>query len=321
MSNNKEQTGFTIVELLIVIVIIGILAAIVIIAYTGIQQRAKVAALTSDLKSAAKQLAIDQTLNGGYPATLADANNGQGIPASSNVTYQYTSDNTTSPQTFCMTATTGTTSYYIDQDNTPKSGACAGQSNGGATLVTNISTNPSYESNWNGAGSAGGSTVTGDTSRAMFGTHSVQISMPTGSQGMVGYFIGAFGSTAVPDTFKPNTTYVASAYVYVPSGTVDVYLSVQSSGVATTQNQSASATTSVKDSWVRLTNQFTTGASGGVNMYVLNKQTNSTAGAQFWGDGIMVTEGSTVYTYADGSSSGWKWNGTANNSTSTGSAL
>ena len=41
--------GFTIVELLIVIVIIGILAAITIVAYTGIQNRAKQAKMNSDI--------------------------------------------------------------------------------------------------------------------------------------------------------------------------------------------------------------------------------------------------------------------------------
>lgn len=37
----KAEKGFTIVELLIVIVVIGILAAIVIVAYNGVTQRAK----------------------------------------------------------------------------------------------------------------------------------------------------------------------------------------------------------------------------------------------------------------------------------------
>jgi prepilin-type N-terminal cleavage/methylation domain-containing protein len=40
----KKQTGFTIVELLIVIVVIGILAAITIVAYNGIQDRARLSA-------------------------------------------------------------------------------------------------------------------------------------------------------------------------------------------------------------------------------------------------------------------------------------
>lgn len=42
-ARHRQQTGFTIVELLIVIVVIGILAAITIVAYNGIQERARLA--------------------------------------------------------------------------------------------------------------------------------------------------------------------------------------------------------------------------------------------------------------------------------------
>ena len=45
----NRYTGFTIVELLIVIVVIAILAAITIVAYTGIQDRAKESNVQSDL--------------------------------------------------------------------------------------------------------------------------------------------------------------------------------------------------------------------------------------------------------------------------------
>jgi prepilin-type N-terminal cleavage/methylation domain-containing protein len=44
-------SGFTIVELLIVIVVIGILAAITIIAYNGVQNKANDAAIRSDLRT------------------------------------------------------------------------------------------------------------------------------------------------------------------------------------------------------------------------------------------------------------------------------
>ena len=47
----KKAHGFTIVELLIVIVVIAILAAISIVAYTGIQERAQAASVASALKS------------------------------------------------------------------------------------------------------------------------------------------------------------------------------------------------------------------------------------------------------------------------------
>lgn len=50
----KSVSGFTIVELLIVIVVIAILATISIVAYTGIQTRANASAVLSDLKAAEK---------------------------------------------------------------------------------------------------------------------------------------------------------------------------------------------------------------------------------------------------------------------------
>lgn len=46
----SKQSGFTIVELLIVIVVIAILATIAIIAYNGIQERSRASAIASDIK-------------------------------------------------------------------------------------------------------------------------------------------------------------------------------------------------------------------------------------------------------------------------------
>lgn len=61
----KPERGFTIVELLIVIVVIGILAAITIVAYNGIQQRANDARRKSDLDQIAQLLTLyDQDKNG-----------------------------------------------------------------------------------------------------------------------------------------------------------------------------------------------------------------------------------------------------------------
>ena len=51
-----RRSGFTIVELLIVIVVIAILAAITIVAFNGIQERARVSAVSSALNQANKKL-------------------------------------------------------------------------------------------------------------------------------------------------------------------------------------------------------------------------------------------------------------------------
>ncbi len=54
----KKQTGFTIVELLIVIVVIAILAAITVVAYNGIQNRAYDTTVQSDLKQIATKIEL-----------------------------------------------------------------------------------------------------------------------------------------------------------------------------------------------------------------------------------------------------------------------
>lgn len=63
-----KQRGFTIVELLIVIVVIGILAAITIVAFNGVQQRGRDSERTSDVKQLKKSLEMFYAENNYYPA-------------------------------------------------------------------------------------------------------------------------------------------------------------------------------------------------------------------------------------------------------------
>ena len=63
-----KQKGFTIVELLIVIVIIGILAAITIVAFNGTQQRGRDAQRKSDVAAITKALELYYIDKGEYPA-------------------------------------------------------------------------------------------------------------------------------------------------------------------------------------------------------------------------------------------------------------
>lgn len=68
--------GFTIVELLMVVVIIGVLAAVILVTYNGITQRAYDSRSESELASIAKAIQVYGTLNGRYPVDVS-----RGIPA------------------------------------------------------------------------------------------------------------------------------------------------------------------------------------------------------------------------------------------------
>lgn len=123
MNKTAQHTalGFTIIELLVVIVIIGILATISVISFNGIQQRAASTVLMSDLKNASAQLEIDKFSNNEqYAATAA------GLKASPGTTYQYT----TTGSTYCLSATSdrsGVTPYYVASTNLSlTSGVCPG---------------------------------------------------------------------------------------------------------------------------------------------------------------------------------------------------
>lgn len=137
---DKHQTGFTIVELLIVIVVIAILAAITIVAFNGIQDRAVSTTLQSDLNNASKKLKLYYVDYGTYPTSIDSVtycptppDTNYCLQASSGVTFgnysgdstsfslnafgpkgqqYYVSDSTaatdTSSNTFTMAATTGT---------------------------------------------------------------------------------------------------------------------------------------------------------------------------------------------------------------------
>ncbi len=73
ISLKKRNKGFTIVELLIVIVVIGILALLVITTYSGIQAKARNSKRSSDVKSLQTHVEAFFSQNGYYPS-IADLN-------------------------------------------------------------------------------------------------------------------------------------------------------------------------------------------------------------------------------------------------------
>ena len=117
---DSHASAFTIVELLIVIVIIAILAAITIVTYTGIQNRARSSALQSNLSQMAKGLEVSKVANSEvYPSTLTAAN----IKVPDSGTYNYQ----TNGSSYCLSATNAGMSYKVSNTNSsPAEGTCSG---------------------------------------------------------------------------------------------------------------------------------------------------------------------------------------------------
>lgn len=93
----RHQRGFTIVELLIAIVVIGILAAITIVAYNGIQDRANDTAVQSDLGSFIKKIKLYEAEYGTFPPSgfrSGDSTNFPAVPFKpTKSAYRITADN------------------------------------------------------------------------------------------------------------------------------------------------------------------------------------------------------------------------------------
>lgn len=79
--NLKTSKGFTIVELLIVIVVIAILAAISIVAYTGIQNRARNSAALELANQVATKVRAYNAISGSWPTGITGTTNKTFTPA------------------------------------------------------------------------------------------------------------------------------------------------------------------------------------------------------------------------------------------------
>lgn len=302
----NQPSGFTIVELIVVIIVIAILVTITAIAYSSVTNMAKQKGVETDARAMASALTKYKTENGTYPTNLSDMTS----QPQTTSTFQYTY--TASTRSYCLTASiTGFSMYMVSGNSTVTKGACPGHGLNGNPPITNIAKNPI------GSGSSSQYATSGWFS-TICGTDAVDTAGISWNSQTNWHRMAWSGSGC--NTLRMNfdlsnlqngATYTISALVgndgsSSTSFTMDLADQNQTTftlnpGDMRTINFSASRST--YDSTYRFLD-INPGTGNGV---LINK--------------VMVTQGTTVYNYADGSSPNWVWNGTAYASTSTGPAL
>jgi len=313
----KKQSGFTIVELLIVVVVIAILAAITIVAYNGIQNRAKQSAAQSTVSQANRKVLLYATQNADqYPPDLTTA----GVTDTTGLEYTY--NNSASPRTYGITATNGNFSYYISSTSQkPTIGGYPGHSQGGVAAITNLAINPSGEVDATGIVPSL-ATITNDTSWASSGNASFRIT-PTNSTGSDSFINLGGDQGGLRMGLQAGKTYTVSATIRLnapltgairaQARTLIVYYTSDAGSISAQTSAQAPNTASV----TRLTRTFSIPATATAAWVRLYNGT-TLGGGDVWWDSIMVTEGTTDYPYADGTSTNWAWTGTPHASTSNG---
>lgn len=125
LKNNRQQQGFTIVELIVIIVVIGILATVTIVVYSGTRSQAHATSLKSDLSNNSKILEIAGVRQGRYPADKESANGGQGLVVTKGNILNYNTDAQGSK--YCLQAVGNGLTYFMTSNSSyPEAGVCSG---------------------------------------------------------------------------------------------------------------------------------------------------------------------------------------------------
>ena len=137
----KQDKGFTLVELLIVIVILGILATVTVFAVRGITNQGQTSACDADKKTLEVAAEAYMAQNGSYPADVADmVSSGLLRDVSANWTYAHVAATAAVPAVAAVAAGPGPDTILGTADDTPAVAAVAAIPAGGENFTLTAGT-------------------------------------------------------------------------------------------------------------------------------------------------------------------------------------
>jgi prepilin-type N-terminal cleavage/methylation domain-containing protein len=346
-NNRVTSKAFTIVELMIVIVVIGILAAITVVGYNGVINNANDKSVQTDLAKIEDAIKVFNLDNNFYPSSLNDIsvamakstialsrgsyNVDTTVIANHNIDYCYSGVGT--GYTVIAMSKSKNIFYTSDSSGGVKKYAGSWTSTAPALCTVVAPTSTTYYRgyapddtvtgpwrSWTGVGTTTMPTITNFITNPSFEVDT------TGWGATSGVTIASSTDFAFSGTKSVKVTPSSSTYsglvLSTPgtNGTAYTYSAYVYSVTPQTINFAAdnmgiNTAVTVGPSWQRITLSGTQ-----INSHPLYVRAVNANGPVFYVDGVMFIQGSVAYGYADGYTTSWKWNGTINGSSSTGPA-